>query len=67
MDCGTTLFDINEQDVGSGGSGCGCSAVTLASYILPKVENGEWKKYEKNFEVEENCNIYANCLHDFEF
>ena len=22
-------------------------------------ENGEWKKYEKNFEVEENCNIYA--------
>ena len=22
-------------------------------------ESGEWKKYEKNFEVEENCNIYA--------
>ncbi len=22
-------------------------------------ENGEWKKYEKNFEVEENCNIYT--------
>ena len=22
-------------------------------------ESGEWKKYEKNFEVEENCNIYT--------
>ena len=22
-------------------------------------ESGEWKKYEKNFEVEENCKIYA--------
>ena len=44
MDCGTTLFDINEQDVGSGGSGCGCSAVTLASYILPKLQSGEWKR-----------------------
>ena len=42
MDCGTTLFDINEQAVGSGGSGCGCSAVTLASYILPKLQSGEW-------------------------
>ena len=44
MDCGTTLFDTNEQDVGSGGSGCGCSAVTLASYILPKLQSGEWKR-----------------------
>lgn len=44
MDCGTTLFDIKEQDVGSGGSGCGCSAVTLASYILPKLQSGEWKR-----------------------
>lgn len=44
MDCGTTLFDTSEQDVGSGGSGCGCSAVTLASYILPKLQSGEWKR-----------------------
>lgn len=44
MDCGTMLFDTSEQDVGSGGSGCGCSAVTLASYILPKLQSGEWKR-----------------------
>ena len=44
IECGTTLFDINMQDVGSGGSGCGCSAVTLASYILPKLQSGEWKR-----------------------
>ena len=28
----------------AGGSGCGCSAVVLASYILPKVVSGEWKR-----------------------
>jgi len=25
----------------SGGSGCGCSAVVMASYILPKIARGE--------------------------
>ena len=25
----------------SGGSGCGCSAVVMASYIIPKIERGE--------------------------
>lgn len=44
MDCGTTIFDIEKQAVGSGGSGCGCSAVTLAAHILPKIKSGEWKK-----------------------
>ena len=28
----------------AGGSGCGCSAVVLASYILPKIVSGEWKR-----------------------
>ena len=28
----------------AGGSGCGCSAVTLAAMILPKLALGEWKK-----------------------
>ena len=32
------------QDTHAGGSGCGCAAVTLASYILPKIEKGEWKR-----------------------
>lgn len=44
MDCGIEIFDQDTQDTHAGGSGCGCSAVTFASYILPKVEKGEWKR-----------------------
>ena len=43
-DCGMMIFDITKQEVGSGGSGCGCSAVTLAAEILPKIENGQYKR-----------------------
>ena len=43
-DCGNIIFDKETQDVHSGGSGCGCSAVVLASYILPKLRSGEFKK-----------------------
>ena len=41
MDCGIEIFDADTQDTHAGGSGCGCAAVTLAGYILPKVEKGE--------------------------
>lgn len=44
MDCGMTIFDQKTQDTHAGGSGCGCAAVTLSSYILPKLERGEWKR-----------------------
>lgn len=44
MDCGMTIFDQKTQDTHAGGSGCGCAAVTLASFILPKIERGEWKR-----------------------
>lgn len=44
MDCGMTIFDQNLQDTHAGGSGCGCAAVTLSSYILPKIERGEWER-----------------------
>lgn len=44
MDCGMTIFDQKTQDTHAGGSGCGCAAVTLSSYILPKIEKGEWKR-----------------------
>lgn len=44
MDCGIEIFDSRKQDTHSGGSGCGCSAVTLCSYILPKIASGEWKR-----------------------
>ena len=43
FDCGNIIFNREAQDVHSGGSGCGCSAVVLASYILPKLKSGELK------------------------
>lgn len=44
MDCGMTIFDQATQDTHAGGSGCGCAASTLASFLLPKIEKGEWKR-----------------------
>lgn len=44
MDCGLEIYDRGEQDVHSGGSGCGCSAVTLCARILPKLMHGEWSR-----------------------
>ena len=43
-DCGTIVFDLLNQDVHSGGSGCGCSAVTLCSYLLPRLQSGKLKR-----------------------
>ncbi len=40
-DCGTLVFDATRQDVHSGGSGCGCSAITLCSDLLGKLSRGE--------------------------
>jgi len=40
-DCGMIIYDRGAQDMHSGGSGCGCSAVVLAAYILPKLMRGE--------------------------
>lgn len=42
-DCGVMMFDIEDQDVHAGGSGCGCSASILCGYFLPKVQTGEIK------------------------
>lgn len=42
-DCGLLIFDRNKQDVHSGGSGCGCSASVLNSYVLHRFERGEYK------------------------
>ncbi len=44
VDCGMIIFDQLTQDTNAGGSGCGCAAVTLSSYILPRIECGEWKR-----------------------
>ncbi|MGN0614577.1 MAG: stage V sporulation protein AD [Porcipelethomonas sp.] len=40
-DCGAMIFDIKEQDVHAGGSGCGCSASVLCGYFLPRLQSGE--------------------------
>ena len=43
-DCGTLVFDLLKQDVHSGGSGCGCSAITLCGHLLNEINNGKLQK-----------------------
>ena len=43
-DCGTLVFDNTTQDVHAGGSGCGCSAITLCGYLLGELKKGKMKK-----------------------
>ncbi len=43
-DCGTLIFDNTVQDVHAGGSGCGCSAITLCGYLLGKLNTGNLKR-----------------------
>lgn len=43
-DCGNMIYDAKKQDVHSGGSGCGCSASVVCSYILQKMEKKELNK-----------------------
>lgn len=44
MDCGIEIFDPKTQDTHAGGSGCGCSAVTLCGMILNKLKTKGWKR-----------------------
>lgn len=44
LDCGLLIYDGNEQDTHSGGSGCGCAASTLAGYIIKMLEKKKWKR-----------------------
>ena len=43
-DCGIDIYENEEQDTHSGGSGCACSAIVLASMITKKIAEGIWKK-----------------------
>ena len=43
-DCGTMVFDNTTQDVHAGGSGCGCSAITLCGDLLSKLKSGKLKR-----------------------
>jgi len=41
-DCGKLIYD-KSQKVDAGGSGCGCSAAVLCSYIMSRIKRGEWR------------------------
>ena len=42
-DCGMLIYDREKQDVHAGGSGCGCSASVLCSFIMHRFESGDFK------------------------
>lgn len=42
-DCGCMMYDKSEK-VFMGGSGAGCSASVLNSYIIKKIQNGDYKR-----------------------
>lgn len=42
-DCGAMMFDPENQDTHSGGSGCGCSASILCGYFLKELQKGAVK------------------------
>ena len=42
-DCGVMMYDIEQQDVHAGGSGCGCSASILCGYFLENIKSGSIK------------------------
>lgn len=43
-DCGIEIFDAATQNTGAGGSGCGCSAVTLSGHFLKHLEKGSLQR-----------------------
>lgn len=43
-DCGDLVFDNTKQDVHAGGSGCGCSAITLCGYLLDQLSHGKLQR-----------------------
>ena len=43
-DCGMLLYDLNNQDMHAGGSGCGCSASVLNGYLLSGLREGKWNR-----------------------
>lgn len=43
-DCGVLMYDAETQDTHAGGSGCGCSAAVLCSWLLDGVRAGRWRR-----------------------
>ena len=44
IDCGLVIYDMKNQNVPAGASGCGCSGCVLAADILPRFEKKQLKK-----------------------
>ena len=38
------IYDEEAQDVGCGGSGCGCSAVVASGHLFPLLSSGAYRK-----------------------
>ncbi|MBQ5824127.1 MAG: stage V sporulation protein AD [Clostridia bacterium] len=43
-DCGLMLYDMNDRDVNSGASGCGCSASIVCTHFMRRLAAGEIKR-----------------------
>jgi len=43
-DCGKMIYDIEKQDVHSGGSGCGCCGSVFCGYIYKELQKGNLNK-----------------------
>ncbi|MFD0674092.1 stage V sporulation protein AD [Cohnella sp. GCM10027633] len=44
LDCGLLIYDVANQKVQAGGSGCACSAVVTYGHLLKRIASGEWKR-----------------------
>ena len=43
-DCGCMIYDLKEQDVHAGGSGCGCIGSVFCGHIMNEMLRGKWNK-----------------------
>lgn len=43
-DCGCLLYDINQQEVFQGGSGCACSGLVTMGYLYPLLKEKKYKR-----------------------
>ena len=43
-DCGSMIFNQNQQDTHAGGSGCGCSATVFTGYVYKEMMKGNLKR-----------------------
>lgn len=43
-DCGKMIFNIEEQDVHAGGSGCGCCGSVLCGHIMKEMQKGTYNR-----------------------